>query len=109
VLVSSSTLEERLDYSSIRLVMYKDFLYSFLSFLQGSSRGRRDGNKFTSMFFYSKGKEEDRASNSLDYSTLRKYLREGVCKRRVIASFLDNSFIDKCSKEEEPCLCYLSR
>jgi hypothetical protein len=61
------------------------------------------------MFFYSKGKEEDRASNSLDYSTLRKYLREGVYKRRVIASFLDDSLVDKCSKKEKPYLCYLSR
>jgi hypothetical protein len=61
------------------------------------------------MFFYSKGKEESRASNSLDYSTLRKYLRESMYKSRVITSFLDNSFIDKCSKEEKPYLCYLSR
>ena len=33
VLVSSSALEEGLDYPSIRLVVYKDFSYSFLSFL----------------------------------------------------------------------------
>ena len=33
VLVSSSGLEEGLDYPSIRLVVYKDFSYSFLSFL----------------------------------------------------------------------------
>lgn len=109
VLVSSSALEEGLDYSSIRLVVYKDSSYSFLSFLQGSGRGGRDGKKSTSMFFHSKGEEEDRASDSLGRSTLRKYLREGVCKRRVIASFLDDSFIDKCSREEEPCSCCLSR
>jgi len=109
VLVSSSALEEGLDYPSIRLVAYKDFSYSFLSFLQGSSRGGRDGRKSTSLFFYNKREEEERDSDSLDKSTLRKYLREGVCKRRVINLFLDNSLIDKCLKEEEPCSCCLSR
>jgi hypothetical protein len=109
VLVSSSALEEGLDYPSIRLVVYKDFSYSFLSFLQGSSRGGRDGRKSTSLFFYNKREEEERASDSLDKSTLRKYLREEVCKRRVINLFLDNSLIDKCLKEEEPCSCCLSR
>ena len=109
VLVSSSALEEGLDYPSIRLVVYKDFSYSFLSFLQGSSRGGRDGRKSTSLFFYNKREEEERDSDSLDKSTLQKYLREGVCKRRVINLFLDNSLIDKCLKEEEPCSCCLSR
>ena len=33
ILVSPSALEEGLNYLSIRLVVYKDFSYSFLSFL----------------------------------------------------------------------------
>jgi hypothetical protein len=109
VLVSSSALEEGLDYPHIRLVVYKDFAYSFLSFLQGSGRGGRDGNKSVSMFFHYKGEEEERENDSLDKSTLRKYLKEEVCKRRVINLFLDNSLVDKCSKEEELCCLCLSR
>ncbi|OBT70933.1 hypothetical protein VF21_10102 [Pseudogymnoascus sp. 05NY08] len=70
VLVSSSALEEGLDYPSVRLVVYKDFAYLFLSFLQGSGRGGRDGRKSSSVFFHSKDEEEDRASDSLDRLTL---------------------------------------
>ena len=52
VLVSTSALEEGFDYSFIRLVIYKDIGYSFIGFLQGSSRGGRDLKPSTSMFFY---------------------------------------------------------
>jgi superfamily II DNA/RNA helicase len=33
ILVSTSTLEEGIDYPNIRLVVYKDIAYSFISFL----------------------------------------------------------------------------
>ena len=39
ILVSSSSLEEGIDHPSIRLIVYIDFVYSFIGFLQGSSRG----------------------------------------------------------------------
>ena len=52
ILVSSSSLEEGIDYPCIRLVVYMDFVYSFIGLLQGSSRGGRDNKESTSMFFY---------------------------------------------------------
>ena len=52
ILVSTSALQEGFDYSFIRLVVYKDIAYSFIGFLQGSSRGGRDNRPSTSIFFY---------------------------------------------------------
>jgi hypothetical protein len=52
ILVATSGLQEGLDYHSVRLVIYKDFAYSFLGFLQGSARAGRDDLNCTSLFFY---------------------------------------------------------
>jgi superfamily II DNA helicase RecQ len=52
ILINTSSLQEGFNYSFIRLLVYKDIAYSFLGFLQGSSRGRRDNRPNTSIFFY---------------------------------------------------------
>ena len=52
VLLSTSSLEEGIDYLTIHFVIYIDFIYSFIGFLQGNSRGGRDKQESISMFFY---------------------------------------------------------
>jgi len=117
ILVSSSGLEEGLDHPSIRLVIYKDIAYSFLGFLQGSSRGGRDNQASTSMFFYNLSKvEQNRAyiSNTSQLSLLEQdkvlvsqYLLEVTCRRRQISLYLDNKVINQCSPQDSTCdLCY---
>ena len=64
ILITSNSLEEGLDYSYIRLIIYIDYYHSFISFVQGSSRGGRDSLPSTSMFFYSKGTELSRKEES---------------------------------------------
>lgn len=109
LLVSTIGLAEGLDYPSIRLVVFVDFTYSFLSFLQGSGRGGRDCSKSTSMFFYTRGAEKLNKDDSMDKAFMKTYLREQVCKRRIINSYLDNAVVDKCSTEEESCDLCLQR
>jgi superfamily II DNA helicase RecQ len=108
ILVSSSSLQEGIDNPCIRLVVYIDFVHSFIGFLQGSSRGGRDNKESTSMFFYLKGKELDKEldGSNIDKRFIRRYLREQVCKRRVIEEFLDNNIVDKCPSNVSKCdLC----
>jgi hypothetical protein len=108
VLVSSSSLEEGIDYPCIRFVIYVDFLYSFIGFLQGSSRGGRDKKESTSMFFYLKQdqREQDIEPLDIDKRTIQDYVQERVCKRRIISLFLDNIVVDKCLNNVSKCdLC----
>ena len=106
ILVSTSALEEGFDYSSIRLVIYKDFSYSFIGFLQGSSRGGRDLIQSSSVFFYSKRDIIKKANIELDKSLVYDYLNELVCRRRIIDSYLNNTFINNCSNSQVLCdLC----
>jgi superfamily II DNA helicase RecQ len=110
VLISSSSLEEGIDYPFIRLVIYIDFIHSFIGLLQGSSRGGRDNLESTSIFFYLKGEELDREGDTtIDKSYIRKYLRESVCKQRVISLFLDNIIMDKCPNSISKCDLCLGR
>jgi superfamily II DNA helicase RecQ len=113
ILATSSSLEEGLDYSSIRLVVYKDIAYSFLGFLQGSSRSGRDNKPSTSIFFYNSSSLNKNISTSRTLSLLEqdkllvnKYLLEETCRRRQISLYLDNKFKDSCSLNESLCdLC----
>jgi superfamily II DNA helicase RecQ/predicted RNA binding protein with dsRBD fold (UPF0201 family) len=114
ILVTSSSLEEGLDYSSIRLVIYKDIAYSFLGFLQGSSRGGRDNKPSTSMFFYNSSQVQKNSSSSTSTRSLleqdkflvSQYLLEVTCRRRQISLYLDNKPRLNCSNIESPCdLC----
>ena len=116
VLVASSALEEGLDYSSIRLVIYKDIAYSFIGFLQGSSRAGRDCLESTSTFFYN-AKDRRLDSSSLESSSsldlaiddkaiVYSYLKEQVCRKRQISLYLDNNIYDTCTLESSLCdLC----
>ena len=113
-LISSSALEEGFDYSSIRLVVYKDLAYSFLGFLQGSSRGGRDNQPSSCIFFYNSKDSRLASSSTSNTSLLDKdkylvysYLRETICRRRQISLYLDNKVVDKCSAIENNCdLCF---
>ena len=108
ILVSSSGLQEGIDHPCVRLVVYIDFVHSFIGFLQGSSRGGRDRKESTSMFFYLKGEELDREldGSDIDKRFIRRYLREQVCKRRVIEEYLDSNIVDQCSRNVSKCdLC----
>jgi hypothetical protein len=107
-------LEEGIDYPYIRLVIYIDFLHSFIGFLQGSSRGGRDNRKSTSIFFYLKQDniEEENIDSlyidsiDIDKCAIQDYIRERTCRRRIIHSYLDNNIIDKCSNNASKCdLC----
>jgi superfamily II DNA helicase RecQ len=106
ILVTSSGLEEGLDYPCIRLVVYIDYCHSFIGFIQGSSRGGRDSLASTSIFFYSKGEELSRKEESREQGLFRDYLGELVCRRRVIDLYIDEEFIEQCSIEQVSCdLC----
>lgn len=96
ILVSSFSLEEGIDCPCIRLVVYVDFIYSFIGLLQGSSRGGRDKEESTSMFFYLKGEELDKEGDksNIDKRYIRRYLRERVCKRKIIEEYLDSNVLD---------------
>jgi superfamily II DNA helicase RecQ len=111
VLVSSTSLEEGIDYPHVRLVIYVDFIYSFVKFLQGSSKGGRDGRESTSMFFYLKGEDQDREADlaNKDKCSIRSYLREATCKQRIIDYFCDNVIIDKCPDNVAKCNLCLQR
>ena len=119
ILVTSSSLEEGFDYSFIRLVVYKDLAYSFLGFLQGSSRGGRDNKPSTSIFFYNSrdSRLASTSSNSsinsslLDYNKnlVNSYLLETVCRRRQINLYLDNKLIEQYSNLENKCNLCLTR
>ena len=112
-LVTSSSLEEGFNYSSIRLVIYKDIAYSFLGFLQGSSRGGRDNKPSSSVFFYN---SKDFRLSSLEPSSLNllisnkalvnQYLQESTCRRRQISLYLDSKLVEQCSSTDNFCdLC----
>lgn len=128
VLASTSSLEEGFDYSSIRLVIYFEASYSFLGFLQGSSRAGRDLKPCVSCFFTSrsrvigKGKETTSVSNedstlidldsslldllSLDRSLVNNYLQETTCRRRQIDLYLNRGLTEQCSIDDVACdLC----
>ena len=126
ILVSTSSLQEGFDYSFIRLVIYKDIAYSFLGFLQGSSRGGRDNRPSTSIFFYNSN--NTRLSNSLnilssshslplsrskiledDKALVFNYLNESICRRRVINLYLNSELIDECFNLNNKCDLCLSR
>jgi superfamily II DNA helicase RecQ len=98
ILVSSSSLQEGINYPCIRLVVYIDFAHSFIKFLQGSSKGRRDNKESTLMFFYLRGKELDKELNksNINKRFIRRYLREQVCKRKVIKEYLDSNIVEQC-------------
>ena len=68
VLVGTSGLQEGIDYPSIRLVVYFEFAYSFLGFLQGSSRGGRDRKGAESVFFYRSVDLREKENETLDLS-----------------------------------------
>ena len=110
-IVSTSSLEEGIDYPSIRLVIYFDLIHSFIGLLQGSSRGGRDNRGSNSIFFYRKGEDKDQEedSNNIDKVYIRRYLREQVCRRRVIDLHLDNIIMDKCSDNISKCDLCLQR
>lgn len=113
ILVCTTALEEGFDYSYIRLVVYKDYSHSFLGFLQGSSRGGRDNQPCTSMFFYNSKDYRllSNSSNNLslleqDKSLIKSYLLEKVCRKRQIGLYLDNTLVDQCSTTSNLCdLC----
>ncbi|KAJ8060796.1 hypothetical protein OCU04_009881, partial [Sclerotinia nivalis] len=107
IIVSTSGLEEGIDYSSVRLVIYFKFCWSFIGFLQGSSRGGRDLRPSESCFFYNKSEENDKPSDfDSDRTELRKYLRESICRRKVIDLYLDNNITEECLPFQEMCdLC----
>ena len=114
ILVCSSGLEEGFDYPYIRLVIYKDLAYSFLGFLQGSSRAGRDNQPCTSMFFYNNKDYRLFNISSIITNNLLKedkgliinYLNESICRRRVISLYLDNKVVDQCSTIDNLCdLC----
>src|SRR5258706_5427655 len=109
ILISSSSLEEGFDYPNIKLVVYIDFCYSFLGFLQGSSRGGRDNQESISFFFYKKQEVIDQELDSQDKAIFRRYLRESVCKRRVIDQYLDSILTDSCLNSQAKCSCCLQR
>jgi superfamily II DNA helicase RecQ len=107
ILIATSALEEGFDYSSIRLVIYFQFCYSFLGFLQGSSRGGRDNSPSTSLFLYTKGEEVEREGEPIDKALFRAYLRERTCRKRVISLYLDSKPIDSCALSLIKCdLCF---
>jgi superfamily II DNA helicase RecQ len=121
ILVCSTALQEGFDYSTIRLVIFKDFAYSFLGFLQGSSRGGRDGLPCTSMFFFSArdakevGPSVVPSSTSIsslldvDKSLVRSYLLEKTCRRRQISLYIDREPIEQCSTSDNKCDLCLAR
>jgi hypothetical protein len=126
ILISTSSLQEGFDYSFIRLVVYKDIAYSFLGFLQGSSRGGRDNRPSTSIFFYNSGNSRllnpsnllSSSNTSLishsrileeDIALVFNYLHESICRRRVINLYLNSELIDECSNIENKCDLCLSR
>ena len=126
ILVSTSSLQEGFDYSFIRLVVYKDIAYSFLGFLQGSSRGGRDNRLSTSMFFYDSTDNRLLNSSSIlsdsnnllpsrskiledDRALVWNYLRESICRRRVINLYLNSELLDQCSNLDNKCDLCLSR
>jgi superfamily II DNA helicase RecQ len=110
ILVSSSSLQEGIDYPCIRLVVYIDFTHSFIRFLQGSSKGKRNNKKSTLMFFYLRGKELDKEldRSNIDKRFIRQYLREQVCKHKVIKEYLNNNIVKQCFSNVSKCnLCSL--
>ena len=112
ILVTSSALEEGLDYLNIRLIIYKDIAYSFIGFLQGSSQGGRDSQLSTSMFFYNSTRLESSntsttSSLAIDKSLIYSYLKEQIYQRRQISLYLDSIILDECSNTMIPCdLCF---
>lgn len=114
ILISSSALEEGIDYPSIRLVVYIDFAYSFIGLLQGSGRAGRDGREATSMFFFLQGEEQDKERDAKgelakDRQLIRQYLREQVCRRRPIDQYLDGTARDSCNGSTARCDLCLQR
>ena len=109
IIVSTSGLEEGIDYPCIRLVIYIDYIYSFIGFLQGSSRGGRDSKNSTSIFFYTESSLENQLDKSQDRLFISKYLREQVCRRRIIDLYLDNTITDQCSVGISKCDLCLKR
>ena len=125
ILVTSSSLEEGFDYSFIRLVVYKDLAYSFLSFLLGSSRGGRDNTPYISIFFYnSKDSKLVSSSSSSSSNTssinstslldkdrdlINSYLLKSIYRRRQISLYIDNKLIEQYSNLDNKCDLYLSR
>jgi len=109
VLVSSTALEEGIDYPSIRLVVYIDYIHSFIGYLQGSSRAGRDNRESTSIFFYLQDNCANLDSSSaldIDKSYIQRFILESVCKRRVIEQYLDNTLVEQCpSSVSKCCLC----
>ncbi len=116
ILACTSALQEGFDYSSIRLVVYKDIAYSFLGFLQGSSRGGRDNRPSKSIFFYNSSNSRLLSTTSssstileIDSSLVFTYLRETTCRRRQINLYLNSELVDECSNLEARCNLCLSR
>ena len=112
ILVSTSALEEGIDYPNIRLVVYKDMAYSFIGFLQGSSRGGRDNRASTSVFFCDSSKLASPSSGpssslEIDQSLIYNYLSEKTCRLRQISLYLDSRVVDECSASNTLCdLCF---
>jgi superfamily II DNA helicase RecQ len=52
VLVTSTSLIEGFDYSSIRVVIIKDFSYSLIDYIQASGRAGRDNKMSVILLFY---------------------------------------------------------
>jgi len=109
-------LQEGFDYSSIRLVVYKDIAYSFLGFLQGSSRRGRDNRPSKSIFFYNLSNSRLLSTTSssstileIDSSLVFTYLRETTCRRRQINLYLNSELVDEYSNLEARCNLCLSR
>ncbi len=111
-LVSSTALEEGIDYANIRLVVYIDHIYSFLGFLQGTSRAGRDNKEATGIFFYQPDSYTNLDSNitlNIDQIYIQRFITESICKRRVIEEYLDNNLIEQCSNNMSKCCLCLKR
>ena len=109
VLVSFTALEEGIDYPSIRLVVYINYIHSFIGYLQSSSRAGRDNRESTSIFFYLQDNCANLDSSSaldIDKSYIQRFILESVYKRQVIEQYLDNTLVEQCpSSVSKCCLC----
>jgi superfamily II DNA helicase RecQ len=109
IIVCTSGLQEGFDYAYIRLTIYFQHCYEFSGFLQGSSRAGRDKKPAISAFFYNKQNTIPFDNDSKDKSLLKSYLRERICRKRLISLYLNNTLLEECPINTEFCDLCLER
>ena len=106
-LAATSALSAGFDYAHVRAVFHVDVPRSMIDFVQEVGRGGRDGMPAISAIIAQAGKARPSDDNSVDRSSMEKYMETSGCLRQFLSVYIDSKDCraKRCSsRDSELCL-----